>query len=124
MPQKAWTFDLDGQQHHVAVEYSYVSANEKFWVDDNLISSEARWTFKSQYDFSIGQHQCQVILSVEKFAPSTKLTIDGEPVEMLPSQSLLRASQKNEPTTLLRPHNKPTSTASHELLRSSDDKRE
>jgi hypothetical protein len=117
MPQKAWTFSLDGQIHHVVLEYSYVSAKEKFWVDDDLISNESRWTLKSHYNFSIGQHQCQVTLKVTALFPSAKLMVDNKPVEILPSQILLRPSQQSDPNTLLRPHNRADEIASEELLR-------
>jgi len=121
MQKKEWTFALDGETHTVALEYSHVSANEKFWVDYVILFDEDRWTLVSHYDFSIGEHHCHVTLRIVTFVHRITLTLDGKPVEMLPSQILLRSSQRGDPNTLLRPLDKTTETASDELLRSSDD---
>src|SRR5256885_1548287 len=90
MIHKAWTFALEDGQHTVELEFSLWSARERLHVDGQLLSDELRWVIRSEYRFPIGAHTCILILM-----PSIQcvLRIDEQPVELLPSEVLLRPSQ-------------------------------
>lgn len=124
MPSKIWTFELEDGTHTVELEYSLVSARERFFVDDQLISDELRWVFVSRYAFRIGFHECRAVLRPHwtgMFWQSV-LTVDGRPVEMLPSRVLLRPAQATEApqTSLLRPACGNAAVGADQLLRASE----
>lgn len=119
MPEKTWTLLLDGAKHLVTFEYSLLTGWEKLTVDNQVIASGIRWTILSRYRFSINQHTCEATLRVGMTELLPELTVDGQPFELLPGQSLLRPSSREETASnqLLRAANDPGSSRPEELLR-------
>jgi hypothetical protein len=119
MPSKIWEFVLDGEKHIVELQYSLITARERFYVDGNLLSNESRMVMESAYHFPLGSHQCLATLRVGLGSYVGELTVDGKPVEMMPSKSLLRPSQANTAAenVLLRPAGNGAMAGPDELLR-------
>jgi hypothetical protein len=117
MPVKVWTFSLDSAEHAVEFEYDLMSAKETFTVDGEVIFSGTRWSFTSDHAFRIGHHECRAVLSARRFY-RCDLAVDGEPVEMLASNRLLRPAQgQTQGDGLLRPAGSQGEASSSELLR-------
>jgi hypothetical protein len=124
VPSRIYKFTLEDGPHTVTLEYSLLTGWERLTVDDNVISSGFRWTLVSHYAFEIADHSCKLAFQLGFTDGSCQLTIDGQPYELLPEQSYLRAASAPEATSsqeLLRPATETGATPPDELLRASQD---
>jgi hypothetical protein len=120
MPTKVWTFSLDGAEHTVELEYDLLSAKETFTVDGEAVFSGSKWSLTSRYEFKIGDHACRVALYALRNYQA-ELKVDGQPVELLPSNRLLRPTAAGgQDGALLRPAGNEESAPSAGLLRPSE----
>ena len=118
MPTKAWNVVLEGRPHCVELEYTWWDAREKLTVDGVVLSDEQRWTMASKYDFELDGHACHLVLYSMPY--EGKLTVDGQPAEMLPCNVLLRSAEE-EPDALLRPAGSTSGAAKEALVRPVED---
>ena len=119
MPSKVWTFELDGREHVVELAYSLISSRERFFVDDALVSDEYRMVFVSRYRFTLEGRSCEAVLFFGLAGWKDELTVDGKPVQMLPSKSLLRpaSAPSNNAEVLVRPSTAQDTSPPEQLLR-------
>jgi hypothetical protein len=100
MPTRAWTFSLDGLEHHIELEYTVFTAWEKLTVDGEVLAEGRRWQLVRKYDFHIGSHEC--LLTFDSPMNAIRVSVAGVPAELLPCNTLLRPASGDE-HTLVRP---------------------
>ena len=123
MARRTWRITLDGEEHEICVEYRPWLSSERIISVDGmpLVREKCIYTDTgTRHLFSIGSHDCEVIVPTRGVISLFVLEIDGVP---LPQNILLRPSQAPVASAdvLLRPAQGNAVIPSQELLRASEE---